>query len=292
MTDDDHGREFDRLYAEAPVEGRARRPAGTAGEFIARLFGPVSEAPVYLASLANGEDKASEPGERHVITREIADIEDFVARLDRPRRGLFFCVATVAADAKRRAKNTIAEIIPPFCPHAGAARHAWPGWALLEARFRASGLPMHFPAVGQRRQSPCKSLILRMAAYAGHQLPELVCDAGSPTFGEDGVGRNSTSRQALLPAWRGIRTGLGLPGFVWIEGHPSRSGAAPWRPYGRKNSRRRLALPGRPQCRHGPSRGPSHFAPRWPRPSPRVRGTSPPAWCTQRRGPARQRTAQ
>ena len=112
MTDDDrHGHEFDRLHAEALVEGGASEPANVAGDFIAHVFGPVSESPVYLATLPNNEDRATECGERHVMTRDITDVADFWGRWDRPKRGLFFCVATVRPGAKRRAKETVHEVV-------------------------------------------------------------------------------------------------------------------------------------------------------------------------------------
>ena len=115
------GREFDRIHAEVQTECAARygndvppdtAPAAISGaEFLARLFGPTSEAPVYLSSLANAEDKAGEPGERHVFTRDPADIAAFMKKWDRPKRGLFFCVATMRPDGGRRAKENAAEIV-------------------------------------------------------------------------------------------------------------------------------------------------------------------------------------
>jgi len=80
-----------------------------AGEFIKTLFGLGTEFPVYICSLANDRDDSSEPSERHVSTRDLADIEKFVAKWDRPKRGLFFCVGTVKG--ARRAKENIAETI-------------------------------------------------------------------------------------------------------------------------------------------------------------------------------------
>ena len=106
------GREFDALHAAAQAnEPQKKSGAEIAANFIARLFGPASEQRVYLASLPNKEDGKGEPGERHVITRELPDIERFMRKWDRPKRALYFCVATVQSDARRRAKDTIAEII-------------------------------------------------------------------------------------------------------------------------------------------------------------------------------------
>jgi hypothetical protein len=76
------------------------------------MFGPSTGDPVFVCSLAN--DKA--PGlERHVTTRRIDDISAFIAKYDRPGRGLYFAINTVKPNARRRAKETISEI---NCLHA------------------------------------------------------------------------------------------------------------------------------------------------------------------------------
>lgn len=80
-----------------------------AAEFIAHLFGPGTEAPVYICSLANDRDEPGEPGERHVTTRDRNDIARFVAKWDRPKRGLFFCVSTI--DGPRRSKDAAVESV-------------------------------------------------------------------------------------------------------------------------------------------------------------------------------------
>lgn len=82
----------------------------TGVEFIKTLFGPVTEAPVYICSLANDRNDEREPSERRVSTRDADDIAKFVTKWDRPRRGLFFCVGTVKA-GQRRAKENIVEVI-------------------------------------------------------------------------------------------------------------------------------------------------------------------------------------
>jgi P4 family phage/plasmid primase-like protien len=114
MADDDdrHGREFDRVHAEACAEGDA--PVGTmmtAAGFIGRLFSIVSEHPIYFASLANEKDAPGEPGEKHVITREVDAIRRFVRKWDRRGRAIYFCVATIRPNATQRAKATISEIV-------------------------------------------------------------------------------------------------------------------------------------------------------------------------------------
>lgn len=80
-----------------------------AAQFVRMLFADSTSAPVYLCSLANDRDDTGEPGERHVCTRDADDITRFVAKWDRAKRGLFFCVGTV--NGQRRAKEHVAEII-------------------------------------------------------------------------------------------------------------------------------------------------------------------------------------
>src|SRR4051794_13940470 len=67
----------------------------TAVEFLREVFGPVTENPVYVSSLPNAEARGHEPGERHVITRDTAEIERFVQKWDRKDRGVYFCVSTL-----------------------------------------------------------------------------------------------------------------------------------------------------------------------------------------------------
>ena len=75
-----------------------------------RSSDPPTVERVYISSLANAESKDSEPGEKHIITRDAADIDAFVQRWNRKGRGLFFCVSTIAPAAIRRAKDTLAEL--------------------------------------------------------------------------------------------------------------------------------------------------------------------------------------
>jgi hypothetical protein len=81
-----------------------------ATNFIKSLFGPVTESPVYVCSLANDRNDATEPSERHVSTRDLSDIAKFIAKWDRPKRGLFFCVSTVQS-GKKRSKDNVVETI-------------------------------------------------------------------------------------------------------------------------------------------------------------------------------------
>jgi AAA domain/RepB DNA-primase from phage plasmid len=81
-----------------------------AARFLIDVFSASTAQPIYLSSLKNADARDNEPGERHVVTRNTADIEAFVRKWDRPNRGLYFCVSTVALGAQTRSKETVAEL--------------------------------------------------------------------------------------------------------------------------------------------------------------------------------------
>jgi phage/plasmid-associated DNA primase len=66
-----------------------------------------SEAPACLTSLPNIKDDPNEPGERFILTREITEIEEFIAKWDRPGRALYYCVSTIRT---KRNKDNVVEI--------------------------------------------------------------------------------------------------------------------------------------------------------------------------------------
>jgi hypothetical protein len=80
-------------------------------DFIVSYFGTYSTMPIYLSSLPNAEDKDTEPGERHIITRNSEQIAAFVGKWDRPKRGIYFAVSPIARTATRRAKENVAELV-------------------------------------------------------------------------------------------------------------------------------------------------------------------------------------
>jgi hypothetical protein len=67
-----------------------------------------TETPVYFCSLPNEKNDPNEPNEQHVSTRDLGEVEDFIAKWNRPGRGLFFCVSTI--NGKKRNKDSVAEI--------------------------------------------------------------------------------------------------------------------------------------------------------------------------------------
>ncbi len=86
-------------------------------EFLSGVFGPSTGQPIFLCSLPNERDASDQVGERRIMSRDPADVASFVARWDRPGRGLFFCVATLVENAQPerpkgsvRHKRSVAEI--------------------------------------------------------------------------------------------------------------------------------------------------------------------------------------
>lgn len=86
-------------------------------EFLSGIFGPSTEQPIFLCSLPNERDASDQVGERRIMSRDPADVASFVARWDKPGRGLFFCVATLVENAQperpkgsMRHKRSVAEI--------------------------------------------------------------------------------------------------------------------------------------------------------------------------------------
>jgi len=80
----------------------------TAGDFLVALF-HYSEHNIYFSSLPNERNDPKQPGERRIVTREVDALSSFIAKWDRPGRGLFFCVSTI--DGPRRAKVHAIEIL-------------------------------------------------------------------------------------------------------------------------------------------------------------------------------------
>ena len=80
-------------------------------KFIADVFGSSTSQPVFVCSLRNsGDREGGGADERFVTTRVTDDVTGFARKWDVPKRGVFFCVSTLAPSARRRAKETLAEI--------------------------------------------------------------------------------------------------------------------------------------------------------------------------------------
>jgi putative DNA primase/helicase len=79
--------------------------------FLADVFGPSTNDPVFVCSLLNADVRGSEPiNERFVTTRQTDEISGFANKWDRPGRATYFCVSTVRPTARRRSKETLSEL--------------------------------------------------------------------------------------------------------------------------------------------------------------------------------------
>jgi hypothetical protein len=83
--------------------------AGASVAFLTRLFASRTEAPVFIASLANDKTNARVKP-RQLITRDLEPIERFVEQWDQPERALYFCVSTIQPGKHQRSKETVAEL--------------------------------------------------------------------------------------------------------------------------------------------------------------------------------------
>jgi phage/plasmid-associated DNA primase len=77
-------------------------------DFITQWHSATTE-PAFICSLANDRADSKEPTERHVSTRDAGEVDAFIAKWDRPGRGMFFCVSTIRPGMKRNKEN-VAEI--------------------------------------------------------------------------------------------------------------------------------------------------------------------------------------
>jgi len=91
-----------------PDDPKAATDTKAALDFVEQLFSIVKQ-PVFLCSLANEENDPAEPAERHIATRDHAEVGAFINKWDRAKRGVFFCVSTIKANQKRN-KDGVAEI--------------------------------------------------------------------------------------------------------------------------------------------------------------------------------------
>jgi hypothetical protein len=78
------------------------------GNFLARLYGPTTTGRLWLSNLPN--TPGGKPGERRLLTRDIADIRTFVARHDQPGRATYFCASPIRAGETWRNKHTVGEL--------------------------------------------------------------------------------------------------------------------------------------------------------------------------------------
>jgi len=77
-------------------------------DFIKAVFGPSTSSPVHFCSLGNERDGVHPF--RKLDTREVKDIEAFIAKWDGPDRGLFYSAGTLKPGSKARNKIQVDEI--------------------------------------------------------------------------------------------------------------------------------------------------------------------------------------
>src|SRR5262249_15194122 len=86
-------------------------PPHIGAKFLEAMFGPSTVHPVFICSLLNAEARGSDQvNERFVTTRRVDDISGVARKWDRAGRGLFFCVAPLQPNSRRRSKATLGEL--------------------------------------------------------------------------------------------------------------------------------------------------------------------------------------
>jgi hypothetical protein len=78
-----------------------------AGKFIAERLSASTSGVAYICSLPNIRGDGPE---RHVITRDPAEVDAFVKEEDRVGRAIYGCASLIREDTRRRAKDTVAEV--------------------------------------------------------------------------------------------------------------------------------------------------------------------------------------
>lgn len=74
---------------------------GTVRKFLSKLLLDITRGEIYVCSLVNDRSKKDGPVERHILTRDLDYVEDFVAKFDQAGRGMFFSVSTFEPRSKR-----------------------------------------------------------------------------------------------------------------------------------------------------------------------------------------------
>jgi hypothetical protein len=101
------------LAPASPAENTAQ-PISMA-DFLRTVFAFTTPEPICVCSFPNLRDDPKQAGERHTITRSMAQIEQFVRKWDKPGRDLFVCVSTLQQGAHNRSKATVSKTV---CLHA------------------------------------------------------------------------------------------------------------------------------------------------------------------------------
>ncbi|WP_396604720.1 hypothetical protein ACFLEY_19155 [Bradyrhizobium sp. YCK136] len=76
----------------------------TSIDFVKTLFAHTEPEPVYFCSFTNERGAGAE---RHVATRNAADVTSFMQKWDKPGRGMYVAMSTIKAGAKRNKENCV-----------------------------------------------------------------------------------------------------------------------------------------------------------------------------------------
>jgi hypothetical protein len=106
---DDTAREQAAERGYPGVRPSAEPPPNMLVHFLKTLYAGTS-ARVYICSFPNERDNDKQVGERHITTRDAAEVMSFRNKWDKPERGLFFCIGTVKPGAKRNKDNIVETI--------------------------------------------------------------------------------------------------------------------------------------------------------------------------------------
>jgi hypothetical protein len=98
--------EYDLTGFDPEAQGRLHMAAKTTREFVEFLLKDTTH-PIWISSLPN-EKGTLEIGERHVLTRDINRLLDFVDKWDVQGRAVYYCASTI--NGHRRTIETAAEI--------------------------------------------------------------------------------------------------------------------------------------------------------------------------------------
>lgn len=128
--------------ARVQASNNINSPPTSVVDLLKTLFAHTT-AQVYICTFPNDRDCANQAGERHIHTRLPSQITSFMKKWDKPGRGLFFCVGTVMAGAKRNKAN----VVETIGLHADIDFKNLDGNPCLDEVVRKLGMLMYPPTV-------------------------------------------------------------------------------------------------------------------------------------------------
>jgi hypothetical protein len=97
------------ISALSRAQANGSSPPMSAASFLKTTFEHTTEQ-VYVCSFPNERDDPQQAGDRHMHTRLPEHVMSFLAKWDKPGRGLFFCVGTLKRGARRNKENVVETI--------------------------------------------------------------------------------------------------------------------------------------------------------------------------------------